>query len=403
MSTSNSVTPTPGNPLVYLDISFANAPKPTRAGANRIVLELYKHQVPKTAENFRYLCTNPDQRTASTGVPLSFQNSVFHRVIPKFMIQGGDFTRGDGTGGESIYGEKFEDEDLTGKHDRPFLLSMANAGPGTNGSQFFITTVPTPHLDGKHVVFGRVLKGKHVVRRIETTPTGANDRPVNEVKIEACGELAAESDEVKSGTYGIEADATGDAYEEFPEDQDESLETDVAATFAIAEKVKAIANGLFAKSDFGTALEKYLKALRYLQLHPVLPDDTAADLSDKWRALKTSVQLNASLAALKSSPAQPKVTIAQTTAVIQNLSNTTEWDSSSAQEAKNKADLAKAYYRRALGYVALKDEERAEADLRRADELMPSDAGVKKELLALAKRKEAKLKAQRAAYSKMFS
>ncbi|CDW99285.1 hypothetical protein, partial [Sporisorium scitamineum] len=129
-----TTAPTPGNPIVYLDLSFGNTqPTPSRAGSNRIVLELFSHLVPKTAENFRALCTNPPTTLASTGQPLSFQGSIFHRVIPKFMIQGGDFTRGDGTGGESIYGEKFEDEDLTGKHDRPFLLSMANAGPGTNG------------------------------------------------------------------------------------------------------------------------------------------------------------------------------------------------------------------------------------------------------------------------------
>ncbi|SNX88028.1 probable U-snRNP-associated cyclophilin [Melanopsichium pennsylvanicum] len=402
-ATSNTAaTPKLGNPLVYLDVSFANTPAPTRKGANRIVLELYKHLVPKTAENFRYLCVNPDNRTASTGQPLSFSGSIFHRVIPKFMIQGGDFTRGDGTGGESIYGEKFEDEDLSGKHDSPFLLSMANAGPGTNGSQFFITTVPTPHLDGKHVVFGRVIKGKNVVRKIENSETSSNDRPVNEVKVDSCGELDPSSTEVEEGTYGIQVDETGDVYEEYPEDQDESLESNVEATYKIGEELKGIANKQFSSSSFPLALEKYQKALRYLQLHPILPDDTSPDLKTKWMALKTSIQLNASLAALKVSPPQPKITITHTTAVIQNIPST-NWDSDSEEWKKIKADLAKAYYRRAMGYVALKDEERAESDLKRAQELMPEDAGVKKEQQALAKRKEAKLKAQRAAYSKMFS
>lgn len=390
----------PGNPIVYLDISFANSPAPTRPNANRIVLELYKHLVPRTAENFRVLCTNPASER------LRYEGSVFHRVIKSFMLQGGDFTRGDGTGGESIYGEKFEDEDLTGKHDRPFLLSMANAGPNTNGSQFFITTVPTPHLDGKHVVFGRVLKGKDVVRKIENTETASNDRPVNEVKIEKCGELDANSAEVKDGTFGIGADGTGDQYEEFPEDQDEKLETDLSATFKIATELKGIANTQFAKPDYTLALDKYLKALRYLKLHPVMPEGTAEDLASRWSALKTSIQLNASLAALKVSPPQPKVTIAQTTAVIQNLTSNKagrSWDDNAEEEQKRKADLAKAHYRRALGYVTLKDEERAELDLARAEELMPGDAGVKKEKLALQKRKEAKVKAQRAAYSKMFS
>lgn len=147
----------------------------------KIIIGVFGDETPKTAKNFMALCTG-EKGKGKKGEKLSYTGNKFHRIIPQFMLQGGDITNGDGTGGESIYGEKFPDENFKLKHEGPGYLSMANAGPNTNGSQFFITTVATPWLDGHHVVFGKVTEGLNVVMDIEKQGTESG-QPKSEVKI----------------------------------------------------------------------------------------------------------------------------------------------------------------------------------------------------------------------------
>ncbi|KAF8336448.1 peptidyl-prolyl cis-trans isomerase [Cantharellus anzutake] len=358
-------------PRVYFDISIGERI------VGRIVMSLFNDAVPKTAENFRALCTG------EKGENLKYEGSGFHRIIKGFMVQGGDFTRHNGTGGESIYGEKFDDEAFAFKHDKPFLLSMANSGKNTNGSQFFITTVPTPHLDDKHVIFGEVIVGKSVVRAMENTPTASGDAPILPVKIAKAGELKPDEDD---GTVTYRnPDLPSSKYEDYPDDETSIDVQNVEAVINIAREIREDSNSLFKAGKYNEALDQYQKSLRYLDVHFVLPESTSDEL--------TPLLLNISLATLKITPLSGE----RARDIIKHTSRALRIPDISVQ------DKGKALYRRALAQSAIDEDEQAEKDLNEASKLVPSDEAIRKELEKIKARKQEKREKQKKAFRGLFS
>lgn len=185
---------------VFFDITIDEQP------VGRIEIRLFVDKAPKTCENFRALCTGEAGRTPNNKAHLHYKGNEIHRIVKNFMIQGGDITEGDGRGGFSIFGRYFDDEKFELKHSRPYLLSMANKGPNSNSSQFFITTAPAPHCNGKHVVFGEVIKGKDVVDLIENQEVDDKSKPRAKVSISNCGELVRKMEHQKSEEDSTELD-----------------------------------------------------------------------------------------------------------------------------------------------------------------------------------------------------
>jgi len=368
-------------PITYFDITIGDKP------IGRIVFSLFSDLVPKTAENFRALCTG-EKGIGQSGKPLSYQGSGFHRIIKGFMCQGGDFTAGNGTGGESIYGEKFEDEAFPINHTKPFLLSMANAGPNTNGSQFFITVAATPHLDGKHVVFGEVIKGKSLVRQMEHYPTGSGDVPTSPIVIASCGVLSPDDPSLLESS----TPADGDSYEDYPDDEDKDVQNPEVA-LEIARAIREVGNKLFKEGKTDLAFQKYQKSIRYLDVHPVLPENSPPELKDSFDALLAPLLLNSALAAIRGEPVSAEnasFAVKNTTRALERLQ-------------LNTPDQAKALYRRGLANTILKEEELAEKDLLDASKLVPDDKVIAGELAKLRQRKKEKRDKEKKAFKKMFS
>ncbi|CCD22443.1 peptidylprolyl isomerase CPR6 NDAI_0A02860 [Naumovozyma dairenensis CBS 421] len=368
-------------PKTYFDISINDIPQ------GRIVFELYNDVTPKTVENFLQLCEGTHGFCKSdSSIPLSYKGSIFHRVIKDFMLQFGDFTRGDGTGGESIYGEKFEDENFQLTHDRPFLLSMANAGPNTNGSQAFITTVPTPHLNGKHVVFGEVIQGKRVVRIIENLQCDQeNNRPMKLVKIDDCGRLPDD--------YVVPADAEATPTDEFGDNYEISLKddskvdmNDFDSVIKAVETVKNVGTEQFKKQNYKVAMDKYKKCDKYLKEY--FPEDLNEEQIAKINTLKVQVPLNIALSALK----------AQDYPTVLTASSEVLYAEGATDTAK-----AKALYRRGLAYYHVNDTDMAMTDLELAATYRPDDAGIAKAIQDTKKRQKIQTAKQKKSLSKMFS
>jgi len=318
------------------------------------------------------------------------------------MIQGGDFTAGNGTGGESIYGEKFEDEAFPRKHDKPFLLSMANAGVNTNGSQFFVTTMKTPHLDDKHVVFGEVIRGKSVVRKVEQTPTGSGDSPLSPCVITACGQLQPD-DPSLTIPEGAES---GDGYEDFPEDEtrvDISI-PDVA--LQAAKDIREVGNKLWKEGKSEEAVDKWQKAIRFLDYHPDYSaylegrtplagdpenpqDEEDVKRRRAFQELLSALLLNSALGAIKlGGPIHSRTAVSLTNRAV--------------GIALSDADRAKGLYRRALARVTLKEEAEAEKDLLEATKLV-NDQAISSELDKVRALRKANAEREKAKFKKMFA
>ncbi|RMZ89966.1 hypothetical protein DV736_g2797, partial [Chaetothyriales sp. CBS 134916] len=363
-------------PRVFFDITIGDHKE------GRIVFELFSDVVPKTAENFRALCTG-EKGKGKQGKDLSFKGSIFHRVIKSFMIQGGDFTNFNGTGGESIYGEKFDDENFALKHDRPFLLSMANSGPGTNGSQFFITTVPTHHLDGKHVVFGEVINGKNIVRKIENLPTQSDKPQGRDVVIADCGQL-----EGKDYASAAEKtpDHTGDPYEDFPEDQGQSLKGEDC--YKIAADLKEYGNKAYKAGDVEVGIEKYQKALRYLDEY-LTPSDNDPNLQGKIDSLRFTLNSNSAL-------------LANNRKRYEEAQKWATFAIDAIPKGAKDADKAKVYYRRGQARVALKDIEEGLKDYEEAAKFASTDAAIKADLAKTRKALQESIRREKASFKKFF-
>jgi len=350
----------------YLDVAIGNGK------ARKIVIELLDG-VPKTTKNFAELCKGKDG--------MGYKGSPFHRVIKDFMIQGGDFTSGDGRGGKSIYGEKFADEAFLYKHTIPGLLSMANSGKDTNGSQFFITTVPTPHLDGKHVVFGKVVEGMNIVRNVEHSKTGEQDKPIQPIVVVDCGVMTDKQLE----EFRANLD-TSDPWPDYLQDWQQDLD-DTSVLHACAT-IRQLGNDAFKRGDWQLASEKYRKVIRYFneqfprQRHV---DKLAGDQLHEYQTLLKAAWTNLATSLAKQGEEWPEVLDAAN------------------QVLSAYPEDAKALFRKGQALNAMGELDQAIAWLEKALQQAPDDKLVQAEMHKVKHKVAKREKAEKATYAKMFS
>lgn len=335
---------------------------------------------------------------------LHYKGTPIHRVVRNFAIQGGDIMFGDGSGGECIYGKEFDDENFIHGHVEPFMLSMANNGPNTNKSQFFVTLSAARHLDGKHVVFGQVVAGKSVLRVIEDIPTQTGDSPSKSVTITDCGEMPRDP-KLLMPFVGTQDGLTSDKYEEHPDDnfnlgkgEGELNFDDPEQSLKVVLEIKSFATEVFkmaAHTDteqekhmvLRLALQKYKKALRYI--FELSPDpDTQKSAFDEFHKVKLALHQNVGLVSLQLED-YPEAVKATTCAL--------EMDNAGPR------DKAKALSRRSVAYQHLKKLDKAITDLEKANALLPGDSQISKSLATLVQQTENKEKQQKARYAKFFS
>lgn len=336
------------NTFVYFDVKTGDE------NSGRIVAELFDDVVPKTTENFRTLCSG-EKGIGLAGKPLHYKNTIFHRVVSQFMIQGGDITHFDGSGGESIYGKQFDDENFKISHDTEGILSMANAGPNTNNSQFFITTVPCTHLDGINVAFGKVRKGFGVVREVANVATN-NDVPLLNCVVVNCGVYAP-----GDGMSVAESDGTVDVYPPFPEDLEVDYDliegTDIET---VVTNIKESGNVFYKNNDFLEADRKYRKALRYISWFHTIG---VLNRCDETKVVDMEAQSLTNLAIVKIKKSQYRDALNCCNHVLgKNPTNT------------------KALYRRALALKGINEYKDALRDLKYAMKISPNDKNVLAEL-----------------------